>query len=947
LMWKETVSDAAEWARGLEKVVEEGEGGTKLYSFPAGPLEAGAKQIIKWADEARAAAKKSRAYKRFRPIEGTKALKEESVRGFIDRSGNVKSKFIKEQGKQGYKIVQKMSLVRGSNSQSIAEIYQMRKELASGMSRRGKEVAFDLVFNKRMNDIAGYKTKKQFSFPEGSDPNQSTSYLSMLEYMPEVLAKREGIKVSELADAKKYMHGYFDIMKRKLMEMEEEGLISAKERERLASHNYAKLMKVSDILDRKTEITLGGKKITVRDSGLERLQRGKKVDILERDSEILALEHFNIINGRIMRNRANRELKKLAENDPRNSFVRLKKESGWSEISVFEKGEKVPLWISPLMAREWVSSTPEITYRHAKLLKYVSGTPVLKTFATGIDWGFAVANMPRDLQHIYRAARYWEDGKWKSTYSELLPIYIPQITKDIASVFPDVVNTGPKTRAYLKYGGGMEWLSAQGFMFKRGKHLEGNLSMSLRMLGEFGRISEMTSRVAITEHMIRKRAREQGISVEAARKNQDIMEEAVFAARDYMDFAQGGGHVKAMDNAIPYLGATVVATRTYWRDVKDRPASFIWKTAQIVGLVTGIYHAMRNISPKTTEDLQGSIDAQNNLCIPFGDDSGWEDEKGQMRYFYWKVPLDPGQKHLKALTEAAYDKSMGYEVDVERVTRNLAELSPVGISSLPPIPSAIIQYWANKDFWTEQPAYKGSKPFPYTFTDVEGKWRGSSGEYSAKTPQAFRDLGKVTRLSPERSKVAIGELTTGSTMWGYLMGVGYDKLFKDLPPNKKQQHWAMVLAKMPVTGRFIGVTHPYSKYAKSIDKNEAIDAYKKHMENTELDILSDGFLYEGTVKREAVMDYIYSQDDIRVKDRLKDRFLFDEKVLEEKLPNRSWWIRLQRLNPEVRAREYYKESLKPERAEELSRGEAIIRSTGGFFTKSFYRELSRLEEGNE
>jgi hypothetical protein len=346
---------------------------------------------------------------------------------------------------------------------------------------------------------------------------------------------------------------------------------------------------------------------------------------------------------------------------------------------------------------------------------------------------------------------------------------------------------------------------------------------------------------------------------------------------------------------------------------------------------------MRENAPETAEALKGNIDAQNNFIIPLGDSFAFEDEKGQKRYVYFKIPVDPGQKFFKAFFEAAYDKSMGYEVDVERVTNNMLELSPVGISSLPPTISGAIAYLYNKDLWLNEDVWrKTDKPFSYP---------KSREEYiPGQTSEFFIDVGQATGLSPERAQRAVEEITTRGTVWSALMGKAYDILFADIPSDKKEQHLAMVLSKTPVIKRFVGVTNPYSKYAADVERDVEDVSMKKWVERRELDRLSDGYLLEGVVKRSEVMDYIHSMDDVRARNRLRDRFLFSEKITEEKLPNRSWWLRLQNLDPEVRARQYYEESLKPQRAEELARGKAIIGSLGGFFTPSFYRELSRLEE---
>jgi hypothetical protein len=193
---------------------------------------------------------------------------------------------------------------------------------------------------------------------------------------------------------------------------------------------------------------------------------------------------------------------------------------------VFDKGERKALYISEQMSKEWLTSSSELPMAYGRALQWFSGSAVLRTFATGISWGFALRNIPRDIMHIYYAARVWEDGKWKSAYSPHLPIFLPQIGIDIARVLPDVIVRGKKTQNYFDYGGGMEFLVHQGLMLRKGKHLEPGLAKPLKLLSWFGETSELTTRVAIKEHIIRRKAKEQGLTVEEARGNKDIQREA-------------------------------------------------------------------------------------------------------------------------------------------------------------------------------------------------------------------------------------------------------------------------------------------------------------------------------------------------------------------------------------------------------------------------------------
>jgi len=729
--------------------------GVQLYSGL--PLDKASKLIIEGAKRAKEYMDDARHAKRIRPFRAAKIGYEAAIRELVDKSGNIKWDFIDKLGLKGYEIVQKLVLTKGANTIAANKLKQMQREVYGGLSRNEKNVLDNLI-----NWPIHKKSGKQLT------PSDAISYI-------ETFAQLEGITSKRASIIRRRVKGYFEWMKTPLDDMLKAELIPKSEYDDLIKHKYRRI-KLVDIFDKKYESKRGRKPLTVYDSGVQELARGRKTDIYEPSSEIMALEVFNRAYGRIMRQEANKALLGLSKSDPKNPFVRSKdgKEgipSGWQRIFVFDKGERKALYISPKMSKEWLTSSSELPYKYGRFIQYISGSAVLRTFATGIEWGFAMANIPRDVMHIYYAARVWEDGQWKSAYSPHLPIFLPQIGMDIARVFPDVVVRGKKTQNYFDYGGGMEFLVHQGLMLRKGKHLEPGLAKPLKALSWFGETSELTTRVAIKEHMIRRRAREKGITVEEARKDKDIQREASFVARDYMDFGQGGGITKAADNAMPYLNAAVQATRGLWRTAKDNPKEFAYKTAEIGLATTLIYSAMREQCPETAKALQGSMALQNNLCIPVGDNFGFEDEKGQTRYWGFKVPLDPSQRFFKTFFEAAYDKSMGYDVDVDRVTNNMLELSPVGVSSMSPTVSGAIGYLYNKDLWRDEDVWKKTKPFSYGLT-VDGKWVGRSEEYDKDTHEFFKDIGKPTKISPKGAQFVAGELFTNNSTWAYLMGKG-------------------------------------------------------------------------------------------------------------------------------------------------------------------------------
>ena len=910
--------------------------GKKLYSgIPIDPelLKLGAKDIVKGAKAVAEYTRKAREIKSFKPKEAYRLVKEEFIRKFVDRSGNIRNKLLEELGEGGYEVIQKMYLSKGANALAANMLKQMRNEVYGGLSRNEKRILDNLILADRMIDISKYKTSKRFKFPKGISPRNSIAYKELFEHI-------EGISPDRAKLLRRRAEAYFEWMKKPLRDMLESGLITKQEYNDLVSHKYRRV-KLVDIYDKRYQVKVGKKKRTVYDSGVEALARGRSTDIFEPSSEVMALEVFNRAYGRILNNEANKALLEIAREHPDNPFARVRSKeskipSGWNRVFLYEGGERKAIYLSPEMSKEWIINSPEISYSLGQLLRYASLSPVLRIFATGINWGFALANIPIDVMHALFTARIYKDGKWRSIYSPHLPVFPIQLGRDLATVFVDAALKRGRYEKYIKEGGGMEFLVHQGRIMQRGRHVEGTLDKVLDFFGYLGEVSEIMVRLAIRERVIRRKAKELGISVEEARKNKDITREATFAARDYMDFGQGGGFAKAADNALPYLNAAIQGTRGLLRAFKPGSGTALsstYKLAQLASVVVGLRIAMRKMHPESTAALQGNIDMQNNLCIPLGDDFGFMDEKGNMRYPYIKIPLDPGQKFFKTFFEAAVDKRLGYDVDVDTVVDSLKEFSPVGVTELPPSVSGVLGYVTNKDFWLNEDIWKKTEPFSYPKSRVE---------FTSQTPQFYIDVGEATGLSPERLRYVVEELTTNGTVWSYLLGQAYEAVFGDLPAEKKRQHLALTLARMPVVKRFFGVTNPYSKYASMVDKAQEEAVFERFVQNSSFDILVEGYLYGEGVSREDVIKEANKYKDVEVRDRLLKRLRFEEAIKD--LPNKSFWRRMKGLMTEAKARVFVERLKKasPEERDQLWEEYGIISKAKGVISPDFRREVMRL-----
>ncbi|MEE8598125.1 MAG: hypothetical protein V3S69_01145, partial [Dehalococcoidales bacterium] len=290
---------------------------------------------------------------------------------------------------------------------------------------------------------------------------------------------------------------------------------------------------------------------------------------------------------------------------------------------------------------------------------------------------------------------------------------------------------------------------------------------------------------------------------------------------------------------------------------------------------------------------------------------------------------------FKKVFESSTDKMMGREVDAFKLVESLKMLSPVDIGSLPPSISAGLGYYTNTDYWQNEDIWKKTdKPLSYP---------NSREEHDANTPQAMKDFGAITGLSPDRSQYAIEQLVTRGTVWSYMAGQGYDILFEDLPESQRQQHLAEVMSKVPMVKRFMGVTNPYSKFAEDVDKAREADVIPRFVQNRGLDKLVNGYLFHGNTKRKEVDKYINSFKDPDVQDRLLDRFEFSEAIKE--IPNRSFWLAMRGIpSAQARARLYVEmlEKSSEDTRLELQKGMAIIEDAGGVISEAFIDEVLRL-----
>ena len=943
--WKEVVSEAAVWARKTDRLNFKQSDVTLRMGIAPEDIAKLGKDILEGARKFEKSFEKSLRAKDFKWENLPKKVRDEFTAAIVERRGNLSREVLKNLSDDGFEIVLKMYLAAGAPGRSRTHFQQLEKEVFHGLNKAKKKDLFAIIDAKRMLDIGGYKTTKQYKFPTDRDPVNAMKFLKSLK-------ERRGYSDKEINDLMWKADAYADHIRMVIDKSRDSGIFGDQEAVDLKAHFWRKIKEI-DKFDPIIKVSIKGTKFNVRESGVSALGKGKAERIIEGDAELLALEFFNRMYGRMMHNEALREWLRVARERPTNPFVWTKleeggkKPEGWIRFYAWEggaeKAQRTSVYLRPEIAKDMVTSgSKDFTYRAAKAASYLLGTPVLRMMATGAApvWS-TIVNFPIDLLTAWGSARYYKDGKWHRLFSSHLPLYGFQMGRELVKVASDIHTRGPYYKALAEHGALLSFLAQQARIIAPGERLPTRISKIGDVMTRHSESMEMWTRGAVASRVIRMMAKEEGISYEEAMKSKKIMDRAAFASRDYIDFNQGGWLIKAIDQILPYTNAGTQAGRVFWRQAKEDPVGFAYRMFQ-VGSLAGLTTAVGWMNnPKTQSEIP-LYDRAKNKTFSLPDSFRFTDLEGVERGLYVKVPLPREIAMFNIFFETLMDQylySTGvikYEPEYEGVFQAMKAGMPVDPTGLPPLAGAIHSYKTGIDMFTGKPATTEMLPYPQ-----------SRAEYTpGKIGQAWVDIGEKTKLSPDRLKVALRQMFTDS-LWGRLVGTGYEKVFSDLPDDMKQDNLFITLSRIPRIGRIIGVTSPN---ARTREKEYEIVSEDK-MQN-----MIDGRAAEAWAK------FAYWRDS---KAALKEIDTLKEKVLERdyyawerindrievvknsaSLSDRESWLSLSKKPPESRAKILalrYNKSDK-EGKEKIWAGLSAMEGVGGMVSDRFIEEFTKLIE---
>lgn len=815
-------------------------------------------------------------------------------RAVFDVSGNIKTDLVEHFKDAGYYVVQKLTNTLGASAEARRQLDVLDRQVFRGKSQAQLDLLDEVMFSRRVLQIDEIHGLGTINHPGGTGVN----------YAAHLLKLRERLGEKAFADLWQDATTLFNAGRASLKRLRDARLISEETYQALQKFDYQRREMV-DKIDPAYEVTVGRRTGSVHESGIEDIARGAKGENLETNARFLISELIVRAENRIAWNEANMSLAELATKYPDNPFVRLpKKEAakiggtegipeGFQRIKYWKDGKRATIGLAPEWAQEWVSRNTAASWELSQVMRWASGSPLVRLFATGINPGFALRNPFRDIARMITVSQHYVDGKWTSTYSKHYPIATAQVARDLAAVSWDVLTNGPRVQKYMEGYGGMEWMSSQGSPVRQtliSGHMKNTLGRVVDIMAWAGTKSEMWSRLALRERALRKGLPET---------------EANFLARDVLDYNQAGYITRAANQGLVFFNANVQAMRGYLRAGYRNPKEMGYKMAQLVGFSAMVHIANRIMNPEMIDNVSAEDRKSNWIFGPQGIKIA--DAKGQDRLGFFKVPVSQEMKFWKYLGENIGDKLLGNKIDVDGVVKELKSLSPlptnVGQYMFPTLES-IASYVSDYKFWTDDTIWHGP--------EIKGE---ASGErILGKTPIPAQWIGDVSKqisgatgvnvqLSPERLTYAAQRLIPGS-MYGQMMGSAMNSVLADLPEQDRDMLWAEAFATNGLSNGFFGLTHPLNKWGDRMEKIDSEETAIQHYNSSRLKAWADK-MFEGKVTIDDVTkNAIASVKGEREQTRLLDRLEFAIETHDMK--NYSFWMRMHAIDTaEARARVFH------------------------------------------
>lgn len=426
---------------------------------------------------------------------------------------------------------------------------------------------------------------------------------------------------------------------------------------------------------------------------------------------------------------------------------------GYEKVNFMQDGIKstiaVPREVADAMNRMSAKQVDMIT-KMASL-----GSRMLRLGATGLNIAFMVPNVLRDFGTAVLVSKhgfgllYWSKGFWeaiKATGAE----YGLKVDD---SVFKAFQKAGGEMGGYYSTYLTNIPSTAKDITKPEWKKLLGLLN-PLKTISEFGKISEMSTRLGVFQKALSKGA---------------TTREAAFSAREAtVDFSKMGDTMKVFNMWVPFVNARIQGTVNVGKAVADaavNPKKAAELTLKVGGIAIAPFVAAyaNNVTrfPEVWDDI-ADYEKKNNAILIYGnhkDESGKYDQvikipKGEFQYF-----IDPVEDILN------YTRGKNPDLFKSIIVDAISDISPVSITPqdtigetalqatgqlLPPPVKAGVETLTNKNLYTMRDIVPRSMQ--------EAK---ASEQYKKYTPLIAKEIGSWLGISPLKLENAMGTMFGG------------------------------------------------------------------------------------------------------------------------------------------------------------------------------------------
>lgn len=741
--------------------------------------------------------------KAIRDLEKTRGYKEllnDVYRRIFDRQKNIKDLMLSFGNTYAKNAYNRLVTKSGASGYASFEFKEAAKRIYGGLKKSDLAYLDKIIYAKRIKSINEKRVK------EGRPLYKGMKGYSLEDANNDLDKIKSELGDKKFEDLNNRASEYFNEYRKSLRDLYDSGRISKETYDAFKNDEYSPIKTIKYILSPNTsteEIDSEAKRFGMAKKDIMKLGDENDNAIIM-DSKWLLATTINANKTRAFENKMLNEFNKAFESLSKeekdsisdyiveNPVIGKKKDgslkykydtvdlpNGFRKILFFENGNKKDIIIDKKYADQLLDVKTK--YRALEFLGAVTGTGVLRFFATGGNPLFIFGNVANDFQNVL----YNTD-----VYSEFLPLATVQIARDFVknfvkkAVLNDTYNSTYKE--YLSHGGALDQMSRDGLQALESRNTTNKLVKGVKkgllatgnFLSYLGNTSETAFRLAVYDKYKEKLVKEFEKQNGRTPNNQeldDIMWDAARESRETMPFDQGGDLAKTANVLMPYLNAGLQGIRKFAVFAAKNPKRFARNIIQYTAMSSALsatsfamlLMGIRNDDEDDEKSLKEMIRAwqsvsnyeKANYHIIF---TGNKNKDGE--YEYYRIKKIPVFSILSTASEEALlkaflnSKGVNYKFDSDPVAQAALKSIPLPIDvkewlGKNPAAGAYISYWANKDTFTGEEIFRGPR----------GKKILPEAEVDNKTNQVYIDLGNLTGLSPAKSKVAVEKIITAET----------------------------------------------------------------------------------------------------------------------------------------------------------------------------------------